>query len=69
LHPSSPTPSTPIYNVTGNVGAIFVPFSEIGKYVDIVRNEKPVFARLDSDNPNWMSLSTSNEPIGEEEGV
>jgi hypothetical protein len=69
LHPSSPTPPAPIYNVAGNVGAIFIPFSEIGKYVDIVRNEKPVYASLNSDNPNWMSLSTSNEPIGEEEGL
>jgi hypothetical protein len=34
-----------------------------------VRNEKPVYARLDSDHPNWMSLSTGLEPVGEQEGV
>jgi len=67
LHPSSPVPPAPVYNVAGNVGAIFVPFSEIGKYVDIVRNEKPVYGYLNSDNPNWISLSTSSEPIGEGE--
>ena len=69
LHPSSPVPPNPVYNVAGNVGAIFVPFSELHNYVDLVRNEKPVFARLDSDNPNWMSLSSSKEPVGEEEAV
>jgi len=67
LHPSSPVPGTPVYNVAGNVGAIFVPFTDLPVYVDLVRNEKPIFARLDSDNPNWMSLSTSQEPVGEEE--
>jgi hypothetical protein len=69
LHPSSPTPASPVYNVSGNVGAIFVPFNDLHNYVDLVRNEKPVYANLNSDNPNWMSLTTSKEPIGEQEGV
>jgi hypothetical protein len=67
LHPDSPVPPTPVYNVATNMGGIFVPFSEIGHYVDIVRNEKPVYAYLDSDNPDWISLCTSLEPIGEGE--
>lgn len=69
LHPSSPVPPSPVYNVAGNVGAIFVPFTDLESYVDIVRNEKPLYANLNSDNPNWMSLRTSQEPVGEEEGV
>jgi hypothetical protein len=36
-------------------------------YVDLVRNEKPVYAYLNSDKPQWNSISTSNEPVGEEE--
>ena len=67
LHPASPVPPAPVCNWAGNVGAIFVPFADLPQYVDIVRNEKPVFARLDSDNPGWMSLSTSQEPVGEGE--
>jgi hypothetical protein len=67
LHPSSPVPGAPVYNVSGNVGAIFVPFADLPQYVDLVRNEKPVYARLDSDHPTWMGLSTSKEPIGEGE--
>ena len=69
LHPSSPVPPAPVYNVPGNVGAIFVPFDDLHHYVDVVRNEKPVYAHLNSDQPNWMSLATSNEPVGEQEGV
>jgi hypothetical protein len=69
LHPSSPVPASPVYNIANNTGAIFVPFNDLPSYVDIVRNEKPVYARLDSDNPNWMGLSTSQEPVGEQEGV
>jgi hypothetical protein len=67
LHPSSPIPPNAVCNWVGNVGAIFVPFTELKCYVDIARNEKPVFARLDSDKPEWMNLSTSTEPIGEGE--
>lgn len=67
LHPSSPVPAAPVYNIAGNVGAIFVPIERLSQYVDLVRNEKPVYASLNSDNPNWMSLATSNEPIGEGE--
>ena len=69
LHPSSPVPASPVYNVSGNVGAIFVPFNELHNYVDLVRNEKPVFANLNSDRPEWMSLTTSQEPLWEQEGV
>src|SRR5262245_20159134 len=57
LHPSSPVPPAPVYNVAGNVGAIFVPFEALHNYVDLVRNEKPIYANLNSDNPNWMSLT------------
>jgi hypothetical protein len=67
--PVEPGSSEPRYNVAGNVGAIFVPFSDIHKYVDLLRNEKPLYANLNSDNPNWMSLRSSQEPVGEEEGV
>jgi hypothetical protein len=67
LHPDSPVPAAPVYNVGGNVGAIFVPYSDLANYVDLVRNEKPVYAYLNSDHPDWMGLRTSLEPIGEGE--
>jgi hypothetical protein len=66
LHPSSPVPSTPVYNVHGDVGAIFVPSNDLHNYVDIVRHERPVYAYLDTQFPNAMGLTTSQEHVGED---
>lgn len=68
LHPNSQVPK-PVYIEANKVGAIFIPFSELQNYIDLVRNEKPIHAYLNSTNPNWNSLRTSAEPVGEEEGV
>jgi hypothetical protein len=64
LHPASPVPPAPYCDDAMTHGAIFVPFGELQSYVDILRNEKPVYGRLD---PEGMTLSTSLEPPGEEE--
>jgi hypothetical protein len=66
LRPGSPVPVAPYCNATQTQGAIFVPFADLHNYVDIVRNEKPVYARLDP--ALGMTLSTGLEPPGEEEG-
>lgn len=66
LAPDSPVPD-PVYVVANKVGAIFLPFEDMDQYVDMVRNEKPVYAYLNSDHPQWNSLKTSKEPVGEEE--
>jgi hypothetical protein len=57
----------PVYVVANKVGAIFLPFKEMPPFVDLVRNEKPIFAYLNSDRPEWISLRTGPEPVGEEE--
>lgn len=67
LHPSSPVPG-PVYIEANKVGAIFIPFSDLSNYIDLVRNEKPIYAYMNSTTPNWNSLRTSAEPVGEEEG-
>lgn len=66
LKDDSPVPG-PVYVVQNKVGAIFLPFNEMGPFVDLVRNERPVYAYLNSDRPEWNSLKTSREPVGEEE--
>ena len=58
----------PTYIVANKVGAIFRPFEEMAAYVDMLRNERPVYAYLNSDKPQWNSLKTSKEPVGEQEG-
>ena len=68
LHTSSPVPG-PVYIVANKVGAIFIPFAELQYYIDLVRNEKPINVYLNSVTPNWNSLRTSAEPVGEQEGI
>ena len=66
LTDDSPVPG-PVYVVANKVGAIFLPFREMEPFVDLVRNEKPIYAYLNSSRPEWNSISTSMEPVGEEE--
>lgn len=66
LTDDSPVPN-PVYIVQNRVGAIFLPFKEMGPFVDLLRNEKPVYAYLNSNRPEWNNISTSKEPVGEEE--
>jgi len=66
LTDDSPVPK-PVYVVANKVGAIFLPFKEMEPFIDLLRNEKPIYAYLNSDRPDWNSISTSMEPVGEEE--
>lgn len=66
LSESSPVPDS-VYVEANKVGAVFRPFEEMGAYVDLLRNEKPVYAYLNSSRPEWNNLGTSLEPVGEEE--
>ena len=65
LSPGSPVPAAAYCNTAETQGAIFVPFADLHNYVDLVRNEKPVYARLDP--VLGMTISTSLEPPGEDE--
>jgi len=66
LHPDSPVPS-PAFHENTRVGAVFLPFKDMQTYLDVIRNEKPIYAYLNSKNPEWNSIRTSREPVGEEE--
>ncbi|WP_372947665.1 hypothetical protein [Mariniphaga sp.] len=68
LHPASKVPN-PVYIEANKVGAIFIPFGELHNYIELVRNEKPIYVYLNSANPGWNSIRTSKEPVGEQEGV
>ncbi len=48
-------------------GAIFVPRWQFTWFLDLVRNETPVYCYLNSDTPKWNSLYTGQEPVGEQE--
>lgn len=57
----------PRYFPETKFGSINVPIDEMQHYVDLVRHEKPVYAYLNSVKPEWNNISTSKEPVGEEE--
>jgi hypothetical protein len=37
-------------------------------FVDMLRNEKPIYAFLDDTRPDQFTVMTNKEPIGESEG-
>ncbi|MFA7684098.1 MAG: hypothetical protein WCX84_04750 [Syntrophales bacterium] len=55
-----------IYDAEKKTGAIYVPISRMSQYVDMLRNEKPIYAQL-NDRVEWITLGTGHEPIGEGE--
>jgi hypothetical protein len=55
------------FDVSRKTGAIFLPDSQLNNYVDLLRNEKPVFAYCNDEKPEWSNISTSHEPVGENE--
>lgn len=55
---------TPQVNLDEQNGAIFMPMSDMSTFIDILRNEKPIYGHLRGDNPQLTSVTTTNEPIG-----
>ena len=66
LADDSPVPA-PTTTVGGKWGPIFVPKEMMGQWVDMLRNEQPLFGYINTDHPEWTNLSSSAEPVGEEE--
>ena len=54
----------PQVDIANRRGAIFMSIGDIHAFVDILRNEKPIFGHLRGDFPQWTSVTTSNEPVG-----
>jgi len=67
LSPDSPFPA-PLYEVAQKKGYLFLPIADLYPFVDILRNEKPIYGHLRADKPEWMSVTTAQEEIGEGEG-
>lgn len=64
LRPDS-GPANNIFNPSAKWATAFVPAEQYPWYADLLRNEKPLYARLNSDRPEWNTLSTTSEPVGE----
>jgi hypothetical protein len=64
----SPYPD-PIIEMEKNKGYMFMPMSDMLAFVDILRNEKPIFGHLRDDRPEWTSVTTTQESVGEGEST
>jgi hypothetical protein len=66
LKPDSPEMDN-IYSVENKRGIMVVPWNHFPVYVDLLRNEKPIYATLDSESPLSNRIFTGQEPTGEGE--
>ncbi len=55
------------YDADKELGTMYLPIAQLPHYVDILRNEKPLFAYCNKNKPQWNSISTGHEPVGEGE--
>jgi hypothetical protein len=46
---------------------MFLSIQDIAAFVDMLRNEKPVYGHLRGDRPEWTSVTTGKEAVGEGE--
>jgi hypothetical protein len=66
LQPDSKVPDN-IYNPADKTATAYLPAEQFSWYIDLLRNEKPVYAYLNSERPIDNRLYTGEEPVGEEE--
>jgi hypothetical protein len=58
---------TPEYYPAAKAGAMYRPIAQMGLFLDLLRNEKPVFAFMDDTAPEGNFLATYPEAVGEGE--
>lgn len=66
LSSDSPVPAAYV-SAQGDSAAIFLPPDLMGLWVDLLRNERPLYGYINSGIPPLTNISTSLEPVGEEE--
>jgi len=65
---SDSTFPNPYYDIEQKKGYMFLNIRDLSAFVDILRNERPIYGHLRGDRPEWMSITTGKEPVGEGEG-
>jgi hypothetical protein len=65
LAPDSPFPAAPVHLPEQKKSYLFMPIADFSPFADMIRYEKPIYAHVRTDKPEWTSVTTSKEPIGE----
>lgn len=55
------------FDQTRKYASLFLPVSDMPVVIDMLRNEKPIYAHVDTKNPECSTVSTLHEPVGEGE--
>ncbi len=58
-----------VWDAAARAANVFVHASRYPWYVDLLRNEKPVYCTIDTSRPKHSRLSSGTEPAGEGEQV
>jgi hypothetical protein len=66
FHDESQVPN-PAVTSKGKWGNIFLPKEMMPVWMDLLRNEKPLFGYINTDIPKLTNISTSREPVGVED--
>ncbi|MBG0859853.1 MAG: hypothetical protein IQL11_10135 [Bacteroidales bacterium] len=66
LHKESQVPNPAVTN-NGKWGNIFLPKELLPVWMEMLRNEKPLYGDINTEIPKLTNISTSHEPVGEEE--
>lgn len=61
--PDSPTPAAS-FDADKRKGLMTLPIADFMAFVDMLRNEKPIFGHLYTDHTEWISVTTHKEPVG-----
>ena len=65
LAPDSTVPKPAGFTkATGTYGGVCVPIDQFSYYIDLLRNEKPVWIELFTDDPEGNCVRVTWEPIG-----
>jgi hypothetical protein len=67
FYPPGRTAGSPGYDPHNKRGWMSVPIDEMPTFIDVLRNEKPIWAYVNSEKPNGNGFRTGVEPVGEEE--
>ena len=62
----SPIPDA-VLSRDGNVATLFLRSQLMPLWIDVLRNEKPIFGFIDTAQPSASYIATKNEQVGEEE--
>ena len=66
LYPGAAIPEN-VFNQQIGYVQMYVAGEHYNYYLDLLRNEKPVFAMFDWMKPPFIAVGTGKEPVGEEE--